>query len=88
MRERKALPLLMIAINVIGIICLIYFAIPYLTHNTAIANPNAMLPAEAWDRAGMALTFGVMPLLAVNILNFLFVKVKQKFVRFLFLFRA
>lgn len=84
MRERKRLSLLIIIINIIGVICLIYFAIPYLTHNTTIANPNAMLPAEAWDRAGMTLTFGFIPLLAVNILNFIFVKVKQKFIRFLF----
>lgn len=84
MRERKTLPLLIITINVIGIICLIYFAIPYLTHDTAIANPDAMLPAEAWDKAGMTLTLGFIPLLAANVLGFLFVKVKQKYVRFLF----
>lgn len=84
MRDTKTLSLLIIVINIIGIICLIYFAIPYLTHNTTIANSNAMLPADAWDRAGMTLTFGFIPLLAVNILNFLLVKVKQKFVRFIF----
>ena len=84
MRERKTLSLLIIVINVIGVICLIYFAIPYLTHNTTIANPDAMLPAEAWDSAGMTLTFGFIPLLVANVLNFIFVKVKQKFVRFLF----
>ena len=84
MRESKMLSLLIIIINIIGIICLIYFAIQYLTHNTTIANPNAMLPAEAWDRAGMILTVGFVPLLAVNILNYLFVKVKHKFARFLF----
>lgn len=84
MGERKTLSLLIIVINIIGVICLIYFAIPYLTHNTTIANPNAMLPAEAWDGAGMALTFGFIPLLAVNILNFIFVKAERKFVRFLY----
>ena len=84
MRERKTLSLLIIVINVIGVICLIYFAIPYITHNTTIGNPDAMLPAEAWDSAGMTLTFGFIPLLVANVLNFIFVKVKQKFVRFLF----
>lgn len=84
MGERKTLSLLIIVINIIGVICLIYFAIPYLTHNTTIANPNAMLPTEAWDGAGMTLTFGFIPLLAVNILNFIFVKAEQKFVRFLY----
>lgn len=47
-------------------------------------NPTAMLSGEAWDWAGMALTFGFIPLLAANILNFLFVRVRQKCVRFLF----
>ncbi|MBD5493685.1 MAG: hypothetical protein HDR12_04735 [Lachnospiraceae bacterium] len=84
MREKKILSLLIIIINVIGVICLIYFAIPFLTHDTAIANPNAMLPAEAWDRAGMTLTFGFMPLLAANALSFLFVRIKRKCVKFLF----
>jgi len=50
-RERKTLSLLIIVMNVSGVICLIYFAIPYLTHDTTIINPNAMLPAEAWDKA-------------------------------------
>lgn len=85
MRERKTLSLLIIVMNVSGVICLIYFAIPYLTHDTTIINPNAMLPTEAWDKAGMTLTFGFIPLLVANVLNFLFVKTKQKFARFLFL---
>ncbi len=84
MREKKALSLSIVVINVIGVFCLIYFAIPYLTHDITIANPNAMLPAQAWDSAGMALTFGFIPLLIANVLSFLFVKAKQKFVRLLF----
>ena len=84
MEERKKLSLLIIVINVIGVICLIYFAVPYLTHNTTIPYPDAMLPAESWDRAGVILTFGFIPLVVVNILSFIFIKVKQKFVRFLF----
>ena len=73
MRENKTLSLLIIILNVIGAVCLIYFAIPYLIHDTTVANPNAMLPAEAWDSAGMALTFGFIPLLAVNVFIFLLV---------------
>ncbi|MDE6389109.1 MAG: hypothetical protein K2L82_15015 [Lachnospiraceae bacterium] len=83
MKERRMLSLLTIALNVIGVICLIYFAIPYLTHNVTIQYPNAMLPAEAWDRAGMILTFGFIPLLIANIFSFVIIKAKQKFVRFL-----
>lgn len=62
--------LLIIVINVIGVICLICFAIPYLTHETTIAYPNAMLSAQAWDRAGMTLTAGFVPLLIADGLSF------------------
>lgn len=84
MKEGKVLKWLIISINLIGVICLICFAIPYLTHDTTIAHPDAMLPMQAWDRAGMILTFGFIPLLAANVLSFLFIKIKQKYVRFLF----
>ena len=83
MRESKTMSLLIIIINVIGVICLIYYAVPCLIHDTTIVYPNAMLPAEAWDRAGMILTFGFIPLLVANVLNFLFVRIKQKLIRFL-----
>lgn len=63
---------------------MIYFAIPYFTHNVTITNPDAMLPAEAWDSAGMVLTFGFIPLLGANILCSVVVKTKQKFVSFLY----
>ena len=85
MRERKTLSLLIIVINIIGVICLIYFAIPYLTHSVTIPYPNAMLPAEAWDRAGMILTFGFVPLLIANLLGLVFIKIELKFIKFLFL---
>lgn len=83
-QKRNFLSILIIALNVIGIMCLIYFAIPYLTHNVTITNPDAMLPAEAWDNAGMALTVGFIPLLIANMLCFVFVKAKQRSVRFLY----
>lgn len=76
----KTSSLLIIAINVVGVICLIYFAIPYLTHSVKVPYPNAMLPAEAWDSAGMTLTFGFIPLSIANILGFVFIKSKLKFV--------
>ena len=83
-QKRNFLSILIIALNMIGIMCLIYFAIPYLTHNVTITNPDAMLPAEAWDNAGMALTVGFIPLLIANMLCFVFVKAKQKLVGFLY----
>ena len=58
-------------LNIIGIVLLVHFAIPYITYNTTILNPNAILPFETWDRAGMILTLGFVPLLAINILSFI-----------------
>lgn len=84
MPNNKIKVLLIIIINVIGTICLAYFAALYLIHDIRIAYTDSMLPAENWDRAGMILTFGFLPLLGANTLSALFIKVKQKFVKFLF----
>ena len=73
MRSNKSFSIIILIINIIGILCLIYFAIPYLTHNTTVYHPDAMLPAEAWDSAGMTLTFGFIPLLIANIFAFMYV---------------
>ena len=71
MKSNKILPKVLIIINIIGIFCLIYYAIPYITHDTSIANPNAMLPMERWECSGVTLTIGFIPLLVANILAFL-----------------
>ena len=78
MRASKALSLLIIIINVIGVICLFYYAIPCLIHDTMIVYPDAMLPSESWCRAGMILTFGFIPLFVANVLNFLFARIKHE----------
>lgn len=62
------------AINAIGVVCLIYCAVLYLSHSTYVVNPNAMLPMKNWERGGMMLTIGVMPMFIANMLAFLFVK--------------
>jgi len=84
MIKRKALEILLIVFNIIGIVLLVHFAIPYITYNTTIVEPNAMIPFEAWDRAGMILSLGFIPLLAINILSFIFIKVKEKYCGFIF----
>ena len=73
MKSNKTLSIIILIINMIGVVYLIYFAIPYLTHNTTVYHPDAMLPAEAWDSAGMSLTIGFIPLLIANILAFIFI---------------
>ena len=81
---KNILSWVIIALNIVGVVCLICFAIPYFTRNVTITNPDAMLPAEAWDSAGMALTLGFIPLLIANILCFVVVKTKQEFMSFLY----
>ena len=73
MKSNKSLSIIILIINIIGIFCLIYFAIPYLTHNTTVSRPYAMMPAEAWDSAGTILTVGFIPLLIANIFAFMYV---------------
>ena len=73
MKTNKTLSIAIIVINVMGLLCLIYFAILYLTHDTFIYNPDAMLPIEVWDKAGMTLTIGFIPLLIANIFAFLYI---------------
>lgn len=73
MKSNKSLSIFIVIVNIIGLLCLIYFAIPYLTHDTFIYNPDAMLPTEAWDSAGMTLTIGFVPLLIANIFSFKYV---------------
>ena len=73
MKSNKPLSIIILIMNIVGFLCLIYFAIPYLTHNTTVYYPDAMLPLEAWDRAGLTLTVGFIPLLIANILAFIYV---------------
>lgn len=67
MNVKKLIYTLLILINVIGISCLVHFGALYLSHGTNIANPDAMLPMPDWERGGLALTIGVIPLLVANL---------------------
>ena len=83
-KENKYLKIFLILLNVIGIICLIYFAIPYLRHDMTVKNPNAMLPFSTWDICGLALSLGLIPLAIVNALAFFIFKFKKKLLGLLF----
>ncbi len=85
---KKVLSWGILIINIVGVVCLICFAIPYITHSTVVNNPNAMLPAEQWDAAGMALTFGLIPLIIANLLGYLYVAWGTKKKRLLFFIPA
>ena len=85
--KRKVAVLFVILLNLAGIACLAYFAVPFLTHDTKVSNPDAMIPFTGWEAGGTVLTFGTLPLLAANTLGYLLLigeKGRQK--RFLFCF--
>lgn len=84
MKVNKFFTGFLICLNLVGVVCLIYFAVPYLTHNTQIPHPDAMLPAQRWDMAGMSLTMGTIPLFIANLLGFLLIRVKKNRLRILF----
>jgi len=75
--------LLIILLNIIGICCLIYCAVPYIKHDTSVANPEAMLPLAGWDGAGMVMTLGLVPMIIANSLCFrtLFKNIRRKAIR-------
>lgn len=67
---------IIIALNVIGLICLVYLGIPYLLHDMSI-NPDAMLSGPRWDVCGFGLTIGLIPLIILNVLEYKFIDIKK-----------
>lgn len=84
MKSNKILQGIIKAVNIIGIMYLIYYAVPFIIHDTTIANPNSMLRFQRWEGSGLALTLGLIPLAIANLLGFLLVNVKQKNLRKVF----
>lgn len=58
MKKRK---LLIIILNIIGICCLIYCAVPYIKHDTSVANPDSMLSMEGVGRGRNVDDIGTYP---------------------------
>ena len=82
--KNKCFSICIVIINIIGIICLIYYATLDISHSTYVVNPDAMLPMENWERAGMILTIGVIPMLIANTVGSLSVKKRNIIIRLLF----
>lgn len=80
---KKIIKSILIILNFSGTLCLIYYMIPYLTHNTQVRNPDAMLPLERWDAAGLSLTIGLVPLIIANLLAYLYVSASKKKIKLL-----
>lgn len=83
-KDYKLFKIFIIILNVIGILCLIYFSITYLMHDNSISNPNAMLPTYTWDSCGFILTLGLIPLLVANIMAYIFIELKIKILKLLY----
>ena len=81
--ENKVFRALIIILNTIGVLCLLYFGYLYLSHDTFVPNPEAMLPMERWDGAGWALTLGLLPLFIANALGFIAFRDRRTAARFL-----
>lgn len=80
----KYIKVFVILLNLIGIACLIYFAVPFVTHDMSIKNPNAMLAGYSWDSCGFVLTLGLIPLIIANTMAYVFLELKKKILKLLF----
>lgn len=69
---------LILLLNAAGLLCLAYYGILFLAHDTRMLNPEAMLPMENWDRGGFALTLGLVPLAGANALAYAFLSGEGK----------
>ena len=72
MKENKVLSICILTVNAIGVLLLVWFAVLYLAHSPVVPNPDAMLPMARWEGAGWLMTVGLVPMLAANVLGFLF----------------
>ncbi len=81
--ENKVFRVLIIILNTIGVLCLLYFGYLYLSHDTFVPNPEAMLPMERWDGGGWVLTIGLLPLFIANALGFIAFRDRRTAARFL-----
>ena len=84
----KTYKALIIVINIIGALCLLYFGYLYLSHDIFVPNPEAMLPMERWDGAGLILTIGLVPLVIANLFGFIAYKDRKPVIRLIWFLPA
>lgn len=80
----KYIKIFVAILNIIGVVCLIYFAIPFIRHDTSIVNSDAMLASYSWDSCGFILTLGLVPLIITNTMAFIFFDLEKKILKGLF----
>ncbi|MBQ3871884.1 MAG: hypothetical protein II780_04210 [Clostridia bacterium] len=72
MRSGKTVSAILIVINIIGIICLIFFMGLLFSGDTTVRNPDSMIPFQTWEAGGTVLLIGLVPLAVANTLAFTF----------------
>lgn len=72
MRSGKTISAILIVINIIGIICLIFFMGLLFSGDTTVKNPDSMIPFQTWEAGGTVLMIGLVPLAVANTLAFTF----------------
>lgn len=75
--EEKNKKLFIIILNILGVLCLCYFIVPYVLHSMSIRNPDTMLSNYSWDSAGFILLLGFLPLLVANSLAYKNIKINK-----------
>ena len=82
MKNKRILFAAVCLLNLAAVACLVYFAVPLLTHDTFMPNPDAMIPMTRREGCGTILTLGLPPMAAANTLMCLTVaKGKQRLIR-------
>lgn len=69
---------LLVLVNLCGCLCLVYFGASFISGSVIIDFPAAMLPMERWERGGLALTAGALPLIIANTLGYVFLPFGDK----------
>lgn len=67
-------------LNILGLICLVYFALLYFSGDERILAPDSMIPFKVYEIGGAGLIFGIVPLVIANLLLFFPLKRKGKLI--------
>ena len=68
MKHKNVILPAVLLLNTAALACLVYFSVLFLSGDTAVPNPDAMLPMQRRDGAGWCLTLGILPMLGANLL--------------------
>ena len=71
--RRKSAEVPVLILNIIGIVLLIVFGWKYVSFSPNVNHPEAMIPMQEWEAAGILLSAGAIPLLFANCGAYLFV---------------